>query len=84
MKGTFNIVMCQDTHKPVCFNLGMMLNMAQLHSLIPVLMVWAFIQAHRVVGKLELVQSFCCKVTWSISNICDGWLCEEDYCEEVL
>ena len=35
-----------------------------------------FTQGHRVMGKLELLQSFYCKVAWSISNVHDGWLRE--------
>ena len=34
--------------------------------------------------KLELEQSFYCYVAWSSSNVCDGWLCIGDDCEEVL
>ena len=32
----------------------------------------------RVMGKAELVQSFCCKVAWSSSDVHDGWLCKGD------
>ena len=39
-----------------------MINMSKLHFLITVSMTVAFTQGHRVTRKLELVQSFCCKV----------------------
>ena len=31
---------------------------------------------HRAIGKLDPVQSFCCKVVWSNPNIHDGRLCQ--------
>ena len=62
MKYTFIIVMYQDTCEPVCFKLGVMLNTTKFYSLIPLLMTLMFTQGHRDRGKLELVQSFCCKV----------------------
>ena len=34
--------------------------------------------------KFELVQSFSCKVTWSIQNFWNGWLSKEDDCRIVL
>ena len=43
-----------------------------------------FTQGHGVTGKLELVQSFCCKVARHNPNVCDGLLCKEDDCEKVL
>ena len=52
-----------------CFKFGMMLSTTNLYSLIPVWMTLMFTQGHRVTGKLELVQSFCWKVTWSSSNV---------------
>ena len=67
-KYMFNIVLCQDICEPICFELGRMLNMTKLYSLIAVWMPLMFAQSHRVTGDLELVQSFCCKVPWSSSN----------------
>ena len=45
-----------------------MLNTSRLFSLIQ---VWMTL---KVIWKLELVQSFCCKVVWSNSNVGDGWV----------
>ena len=55
--------MCQDTCELFCFKLDMMLDRTRLYSLILVCMTLMFTQGHRVIGKLELVQLFCCKVT---------------------
>ena len=41
-------------------------------------MTLMFIQGHRVTGKLDLVQSFCCKV----ANVYNGCLCKCDDYEE--
>ena len=62
MKYVFNIVLCQDTCEPIHFKLGMMLKTTKLNSLIPVWMSFMFTEGHWVTGKLELVQSFCCKL----------------------
>ena len=43
-----------------------------------------FTQGHRVTGKLELVQSLCCKVAWSNWDVQDGWFCKGDDCEKVF
>ena len=83
-KTMFNIIMCQDTFEPICFKLGMMLNTTKLYILIPVWMTLMFIQGHRVTGNLEFVESICCQVAWSNSNVSDGWLWKRDDCEEVL
>ena len=69
---------------PICFKLGMMLDMTNLYSLIPVWMTSVFTQGHGVMGNLGLVQSFCCKVAWSNLNVHYGWLCKGDDCEEAL
>ena len=61
-----------------------MLDSTKLYSLIPDWMSLMFTEGHKVRGKLELVQSFCCKVNWSNSNVHDGWLCKENDCEEVM
>ena len=74
MKYTLNIILWQDTCKPICFKLGMMLDMTRLCSIIS--MTVMFTQGHRVPGNLELLQLFCCKVVWSNSNVCDGCLCK--------
>ena len=42
--------------------LDMMLGTTKLCTLISVLTTLTFTQGHGVMGKLELVQSFCCKV----------------------
>ena len=46
-------------------------------------MTLKFTQGHRVAEKLELAQSFYCKVALSNSNVRDG-LCEGDDCKDVL
>ena len=84
MKYTFHIIMCQDACELIWLKLCLMLNTAKLCFLFVVWMILMFIQGHRVTGKLELVQSFCCKVAWSSLHVCDGWLCKGDDCEEVL
>ena len=35
------------------------------------------------VVKLEIMQSFCCKVAQSVPNFRDGWLCKGDGLKEV-
>ena len=80
MKYMLNVVMCQDTCELICFKLGTMPNTTILYSLIPV--EWP--EGHRLTGKVQLVQSLCCKIAWSNSNIHDGWFCKEDDCEKVL
>ena len=40
----------------------------------PVWMILTFMQRCRVTSKLELLQVFCRKVTWSRQNFCDDWL----------
>ena len=69
MTYTFGIVVCQDTCEPICFKLGVMLNTTEVCSLILVWIIVSFSQSHWVMGKLELEQSFCCKVEWSNSNV---------------
>ena len=81
MKYVFNIAMCCD---PVYFKFGMILNTTKVYSLSPVWMMFVFTLHDRVMGKLELVQSFCCKVAWSNSDVYDGWLCKGDDCEQIL
>ena len=66
-----NIVLCRDTCEPICFKLGMVLDTTTLYSLIPVCMALMFTQGHGGTGKLELVQSLCCKVAWSNSKVDD-------------
>ena len=64
----------------------MMLDTTKLNSFILAWMTLMFTQGHthRVMAKLELVQSFCCKVSWINSDVLDGWLCREGDCKEVL
>ena len=57
-----------------------MKNMAELYILTPVWMILTFTQGHRIVRKLDFVQSFCCKVAWSCPNIQRAWLCKWDDC----
>ena len=64
--------------------IGMRLSATKLYILIPVWMTLMFTQGHKITGNLELVRSFCCKVAWSNSDICDCWLCKGDDCGEVL
>ena len=73
MKYRFDIVMLKDTCESVCFKLDVMLN-TKLNSLIPVSMTLMYTQGHRILRKLELVLSFCCKIAWSNWNVHDGWL----------
>ena len=77
MKYMINIVLCWDTCE-LCFKLGMMLDMSKLYGLIPVWMSVMLTQDHRVTGKLEILQSFCCKVAWSNLIVFDGWFCKGD------
>ena len=60
-------------YRLICFKLGIKENSTILYSLFPVWMTLTFTQSHRVSGELELVQSFCCKVSWRNQNVCDGW-----------
>ena len=39
-------------------------------------MTLMFTEDHRVTGKLDFVQSFCCKIAWSNLNVCDGYVGE--------
>ena len=72
IKHMINIALCQDTCGSICFKLGMMLDMTKLYSLIPVWLTLILVKGHRVMGKLELVKSFCCTVAWH--NKCSWWL----------
>ena len=56
-------------------DLGMIINITKLYSLMPMWMTLAFIQVHMLLKKQGLVHSFSCKMAWSNSNVCDGWLC---------
>ena len=84
MKDMINIVMCQDTCERIYFKLGLILDTAKLYSLILVWKTVMFTEGHRVRRKVELVQSFCCKVAWISSNVHDGWLYKGGDYEEVL
>ena len=69
----------------LCVKLGMMLDTGTLYSLCPVWMTLTlFTQGHRLMGKIELLQSFCWNFAWSSWSVCDSWLCKGDDCEEVL
>ena len=58
------------------FQNGKMLDRTKLYSMILVWMTLTFTQGCTVMGKLELVQSVCCIVAWSSTNVCDGWVRE--------
>ena len=62
MNYTFNINMFQDTCEPICFKVGVMLNSTKLCSLIQVWKTVMFTLCHRIMGKLEFMQSFSCKL----------------------
>ena len=64
--------MFRGTCEAICFKLGMMLKTTKLHSWIAVWMTLMFSQGHGATGKLELVQSFCCKAAWSSLNVRDN------------
>ena len=81
---TLNIVLCRNISETICFEAGTTLEKTRLYSLIPAWMTLCFTKGHRVTGKLQSMQSFCCQVAWSDSNVHDDWLCKEYDCEEVL
>ena len=53
----FDIGLRPDAREPLCFKLGMMLDMNRLYSMIPIWITLTSSQSHRVIGKLELLQS---------------------------
>ena len=61
MKYMFNIVVSGHLWTDL-FQTCMRLDTCKLYSLIPVRMTLMFSQGHRVTGKVELVQSFCCEL----------------------
>ena len=60
-KKTFNIGLYSDIYRSILFQ-----NWLFFFSNL------MFTQGHRVMGKLEIVQLFCCIVAWSNSNVHDG------------
>ena len=76
--------MCPDSCEPICFKLSTMLDMTRVKSILGVWMTVTFTQSHRVTGKLELVQLFCCKVSRSSPYVCDGSSCMGDHFTEDL
>ena len=78
MKNAFHIGLHQDTCEPICFKFGLMLDTPKLYGMIPVKMTLTFSQGHRVMEKLKLVQSFCCKVACNNPNVHDSWICKRD------
>ena len=76
IKNIFNTDLRLDAHEPVSFNLCYILSQ--------VLVTLTSSHDYRVQRKLELVQSFCCKVAWSCHNFYNGRLCWGDDCKEVL
>ena len=59
---TFNVSLCQDTFKLICFTVGMTLDMTKFCNIIPAWITLTFSQGHRIMGKLEPVQSCCCEI----------------------
>ena len=45
-------------------------------------MTMTFTSGDRFMEKLEVVQSFCCKVASSTAHVCCGWLCKRDECKK--
>ena len=82
LKNMFKITLGSDACKPISCLLDMMINVTKHYSLIQVLMTMAFTQGHRIVRKLEHVQSLCCYVAWSDSDFCNEGLCKGDSCKE--
>ena len=62
---------CAKACEPICFKLGMMLNTTKLYSLILVWMALMFARGHRAIGKVELVQSLCCKAASQMNMMVD-------------
>ena len=62
----------------VCILVRAMIAITKCCSLILVSVTLALLK------NLDLVQSFWCKVAWSIPNFCEGWLCKGDDCKEVF
>ena len=54
------------------------------YSFILLWMTLKLTQGYRVMEKVELVQSFCCKVALNNSKVNDSWLSKGDDCEEFL
>ena len=50
-----------DTYKLICFKLCRMPDITKLYSIFQFNMTLTFIQSRRIMGELELVQSFCCR-----------------------
>ena len=56
----------------------------KVYCMIPVWMTFTFSQGHRITVKLEVVQSLCCKATWSIPNVCCSLLCKGESLAGIL
>ena len=54
--------LCLDICGVISFKLGTVIDITKLYCFIPVVMTLIFFQNHWVMRKLELVQSFGCKV----------------------
>ena len=65
LKCTFCTGLCYYTCEPISFKLSLITDMTMLYFMSPVWMTFTFTDDHRVTRKLQLVQSFCCKVAWS-------------------
>ena len=73
-----------DTYELISFKLWRMIHLTKPYILIPVWITLTFTKGHMVTRKLELVCSFCCKVTWPSSSpiIGCGLSCKEHYCKK--
>ena len=63
IKYTYIMVIWKDTCEPACFKLGSTVWVSLMFS-----------QGHRVTGKVELVQSFWCRVAYTKQLKCLWWL----------
>ena len=69
----FTVCPRQDICEPICFKLGIILDMIKHYCMIQVWMTLTFMQGHKVMAEVELVQSFCCKVAWNNPNVHDDF-----------
>ena len=60
IRSMIDIVLCQDSCKPICFKLGVMLDTVKLFSLIPVCMAVMFTQGHKKARTCAVILLLCC------------------------
>ena len=60
IKCVYGFCLHLDPYELISFNIGMMIIMAELCSLVAVLMTLTIIQGHRIMRNLEFLQSFWC------------------------